>query len=76
MTYYLMLPHDTEDTALEIGESSFNTFWAAEGLAALTNISNNKPSLLPDIIVIKQTGQKLTPEQFLSEISSLNVISN
>ena len=53
MTYYLLLEGDSEkDVYFDsnvLGEESFGTFYAGQGLVALNNIVNQKPELLETI---------------------------
>ena len=48
MTYYLLLPGDSEEDAMYetniLGEVSFDTFYAGQGMVALNNIFNNSVS--------------------------------
>ena len=45
MTYYLLLPEDSEEDAMYdsniLGEVSFGTFYAGQGMVALNNIFND-----------------------------------
>ena len=45
MTYYLLLPGDSEEDAMYdsniLGEVSFGTFYAGQGMVALNNIFND-----------------------------------
>ena len=81
MKYYVMLPADTEESAMfesnELGENTgFGVFWAASGLVFLMNIVDTKPEILPDITIKTEKGNSLTVEQFLTEIKGLKVRIN
>lgn len=80
MTYYLLEENDTQEDAMydenTLGESSFDNFYPSEGLRILMHIVQNTPERLPKLRIIKQTGEKLSVEQFLTEISSLKVKYN
>ena len=49
MTYYLLLPGDSEEDAMYetniLGEVSFDTFYAGQGMVALNNIINEGNAL-------------------------------
>jgi hypothetical protein len=75
--YYILLPGDTEqdcdyDSNL-LGESSFKTFYAGQGLVALMNIVEQEPEMLKDVRIKTDRNQTLTVEQFLTEIQPLKV---
>jgi hypothetical protein len=77
MQYYILLPGDTEqdcdyDSNL-LGESSFNTFYAGQGLVALMTMVDRSPELLKDVRIKTDKNQTLTVEQFLTEIQPLKV---
>ena len=80
MQYFILLPGDSEkDTYLStnlLGESSFNTFYAEAGLKALMRIVNKRPEILPDITIMTDKNQKLTVEEFLSDIREMRVLTN
>ena len=81
MKYYVMLPADTEESAMfesnELGENTgFGVFWAASGLMFLMNIVDTKPEILPDITIKTEKGNKLSVEEFLTEIKGLKVRIN
>ena len=80
MTYYILAKDDSlEDTVYDsnqLGESSFGTFYPAAGLSGLMKIVEHAPEMLPDVRILKDNGEQITVEQFLSDIASLKVKFN
>jgi hypothetical protein len=78
--YFILLPGDTEKDCIKdcnrLGESSFNTFYAEQGLKALMKIVEQRPELLPDTVIMNDRKQKLTVEEFLQEIQQMRVLQN
>ena len=78
MTYYLLLSDDTEkDTYFDsnvLGEESFGTFYAGQGLVALNNIVNQKPELLETIKILDEMKNSYTLTEFFDLLSKLKVI--
>ena len=79
MTYYLLLEGDSEkDTHFDsnvLGEESFGTFYAGQGLVALNNIVNQKPELLETIKILDDTSKSYTITEFMDLLSKFNVIA-
>ena len=79
MTYYLLLKDDTEkDVYLDsnvLGEESFGTFYAGQGMVALTNIVNQKPELLETIKILDDYKKSYTLTEFFDLLSKLKVIT-
>ena len=79
MTYYLLLKDDTEkDVYFDsnvLGEESFGTFYAGQGLVALNNIVNKKPELLETIKILDDTKKSYTLTEFMDLLSKFNVKS-
>jgi len=78
MQYFILLPGDKESDALNeanlLGEESFGVFWAGSGLKALMMMVDQKPELLPTVIIRNDnTDQIFTIEQFLLRIQKLNI---
>ncbi len=78
MTYYLLMPGDTEDDALNeanlLGEDSFGTFWAGSGLTTLMKIVDTHPEILPMVRIRSDKDQRsYTIEQFLTNIAKLKI---
>lgn len=77
MQYYLLLPKDTEEDALNeanlLGESSFGVFWAGSGLQALMRIVETEPEMLPHCNIVTDTGKKLSLEEFLNALNKLEI---
>jgi hypothetical protein len=70
MTYYLLINED----AVEIGEVSFNTFYAYDGWHHLNKIVNSGViSLLEKIQIKSDTNIKFTIEEFLNEVSKYKI---
>ena len=70
MTYYLLINEDS----WEIGESSFNKFYAYDGLYHLNKmIDKNATSLLEKIQIVSDTNKKFTIEEFLDEVSKYRI---
>jgi hypothetical protein len=77
MTFYILLPGDERSYVINdaniLGESSFNIFWAGEGLKALMKISDNNPEVLEQVEIITDKSNKLTVAEFLNVIDKLEV---
>jgi len=78
MIYYLLMPGDTEQDALNeanlLGEESFGVFWAGTGLKTLMNIVDKEPELLPLIQIKSDMSAKvLSIEDFLTNIQRLKI---
>ena len=70
MTYYLLINEDS----CEIGESSFNKFYAYDGWYHLNKmIDKNATSLLEKIQIVSFTNKKFTIEEFLDEVSKYRI---
>ena len=79
MTYYLLLEGDSEkDTYFDsnvLGEESFGTFYAGQGMIALTNIVNQKPELLETIKILDDYKKSYTLTEFFDLLSKLKVMT-
>ena len=81
MTYYIMLPGDTErevnfDSNLLGENTGFGVFWAGAGLKVLMKMVDTSPQMLPDVRIKTAKGRELTVEEFLTEIKGLKVRVN
>lgn len=78
MTYYLLLPGQTEADAIRdtncLGEASFGKFWSGGGLRVLMRVVAEEPELLPQCQIRTDRGEQLDVEQFLTRIQSLKVV--
>ena len=79
MTYYLLLKDDTEkDVYFDsnvLGEESFGTFYAGQGMVALTNIVNQKPELLETIKILDDYKKSYTLTEFFDLLAKLKVMT-
>ena len=79
MTYYLLLEDDSEkDVYFDsnvLGEESFGSFYAGQGMVALTNIVNKKPELLETIKILDDYKKSYTLTEFFDLLSKLKVIT-
>tara|TARA_R100000808_G_C2021205_1_gene69312 strand:+ start:100 stop:339 length:240 start_codon:yes stop_codon:yes gene_type:complete len=79
MTYYLLLEEDSEkDVYFDsnvLGEESFGTFYAGQGMIALTNIVNKKPELIESIKILDETKKSYTLTKFFDILSKLKVLT-
>ena len=79
MTYYLLLEGDSEKDAYYdsnvLGEESFGTFYAGQGLVALNNIVNKKPELIETIKILDETKKSYTLTKFFDILSKLKIKS-
>ncbi len=78
MQYYILMPGDTEEDALNeanlLGEESFGTFWTGQGLTILMKMVDKEPELLPLVqIRCDQSKEKLSIEKFLTIIQKLKL---
>jgi len=70
MTYYLLINEET----VEIGEVSFDKFYAYDGWHHLNKMVNNKvTSLLERIQIVSDANKKFTIEEFLDEVSKYKI---
>jgi hypothetical protein len=80
MQYYLLMPGDTEQDALNelnlLGESSFQNFWSGSALNILIKIIEEKPEMLKIIRIVNDKGQTVTTTDFLDMLLKLRVIKN
>ena len=78
MQYFILLPGDTEKDCIKdtnlLGEASFKTFYAGQGLKALMRMVDRNPELLPSVTIKTDKNQTLTVEEFLTQIQTLKVI--
>jgi hypothetical protein len=80
MIYYILLPGDSESDLVDgsdnfiLGESSFNTFYAGQGLTALMKIVDRNPEMLKDVTIKTDSNQNLSVEGFLTQIQNLKVV--
>lgn len=80
MTYYLLMPGDTEQDTLNeanlIGEESFGTFWAGTALKTLIKVVEESPEILPLITIRTDKLKKsFTLEEFLTILQKLKIKS-
>lgn len=77
MTYYILLPADTEkDTkhsANTLGEVSFGSFYPEMGMQALLSIVNNQPELLSEIKIVNDQRKEFTLTEFFDVLKDLKV---
>ena len=77
MMYYILYPgndeHDTVNDINQLGESSFNTFWAYKGFELLMKAVDQNHFLLKNFVIKDETGKRYSIEQFLDTIKPLKV---
>ena len=77
MMYYILYPgNDEKDTVNDInqlGESSFNTFWAYKGFELLMKAVDQNHFLLKNFVIKDETGKRYSIEEFLDAIKPLKV---
>ena len=77
MMYYILYPgNDDKDTVNDInqlGESSFNTFWAYKGFELLMKAVDQNHFLLKNFVIKDETGKNYSIEEFLDKIKKLEV---
>ena len=75
--YYILYPgneeHDTVNDINQLGESSFNTFWAYKGFDLLMKAVDQNHFLLKNFVIKDETGKRYSIEQFLDTIKPLKV---
>ena len=80
MTYYILFKDEPKENLMfesnQLGESSFDSFYPAQGLKALMKMVETAPEVLPDVRIVKETGEYITVEEFLTEIGKLRVRYN
>jgi len=78
MMYYILLPDDTEEgvqySTNVLGESSFKNFWAEQGFEILERLVNKYPDTLNEVKIKDEKSKEYTVEEFLKNISKLNLI--
>jgi hypothetical protein len=78
MQYFLLMPGDTEEDALNeanlLGEESFGTFWGGRALHTLMKAVDSTPELLPLMRIRSDMSNKIfTIEEFLTAIRKLKI---
>ena len=77
MMYYILYPgndeHDTVNDINQLGESSFNTFWAYKGFELLMKAVDQNHFLLKNFVIKDETGKNYSIEEFLDKIKKLEV---
>ena len=77
MMYYILYPgneeHDTVNDINQLGESSFNTFWAYKGFELLMKAVDQNHFLLKNFVIKDETGKNYSIEEFLDTIKPLKV---
>ena len=77
MMYYILYPgndeHDTVNDINQLGESSFNTFWAYKGFELLMKAVDQNHFLLKNFVIKDETGKRYSIEEFLDTIKPLKV---
>jgi hypothetical protein len=80
MTYYIMLPGDTEKDCYRetnlLGEQSFKVFWSGLGLKALMAMVKKNPDLINEVRIKTDRNETLSVEQFLDRIDNLQIRYN
>jgi len=81
MTYYIMLPGDSEkevyfDSNLLGENTGFGVFWAGSGLKVLMEMVDKNPDMLPDVSIKTDKGKTLSVEEFLTQIKGLKIRVN
>ena len=71
-TYYLLFKNDTQ--YIEIGEISFNNFWAEQGFKILNKIINETPEAIDEMIIKNEQGKEISITEFLDTIENLKII--
>jgi len=74
MQFYLLMPGDTEQDALNeanlLGETSFGVFWAGSALGVLMRLIDEEPEILPSLRIATDMSKRLfNIEEFLTAIS-------
>ena len=78
MTYYIMLPGDTEkdvhfDSNLLGENTGFGVFWADQGLKALMDVVDKRPELLEYTKIKTDKNETISVSDFLEKIKKLQV---
>ena len=81
MKYFIMMPGDTDESALyesnELGEDTgFGTFWAGQGLSILMRMVDFEPDMLTEAKILDDKKQQYTITEFLDKIKKLKVKLN
>ena len=80
MTYYIMLPGDTEKDCYRetnlLGEQSFKVFLSGLGLKALMAMVKKNPDLINEVRIKTDRNETLSVEQFLDRIDNLQIRYN
>ena len=80
MQYFLMMPGDTEETAMYdsnlLGESSFHVFWGGQGLKILMKMVEEAPEALEHVKIITDRRESITITEFLDTINLMQVRAN
>jgi len=76
MTYYVLLPNDSEEDALILGEESMGSFYMEQGFVALNNIINDHPELVDKVSIFTENNKKLTITEFFDILANLSIKYN
>ena len=80
MDYYILMPGDNNETAQfdsnHLGTSSFDIFWAGQGLKILMKMVEQDPEMLTQIVIKTDKNENITVTDFLDAINKLQVRIN
>jgi hypothetical protein len=77
MQFYLLMPGDTEQDALNeanlLGEESLGNFWPGSGLGVLMTLVEKAPEALPTVRIMTDYKETMGVGEFLEKISTLKI---
>jgi hypothetical protein len=80
MTYFIKLEDDTNEELMFdsniLGYESFGKFYAERGMKSLMTILEKSPEVMQDIIIVTDTGKKLSITAFIDKIGKLKILFN
>ena len=77
MTYYILGKGESKENLMFdshiLGEESLGSWYAGQGMVALSNMINNSPESLEKFTILDEKGTIYSIEEFLSKVEKLKI---
>ena len=77
MTYYILGKGESKENLMFdshiLGEESLGSWYAGQGMVALSNMINNSPESLEKFTILDENGTIYSIEEFLSKVEKLKI---
>ena len=77
MTYYILGKGEYKENLMFdshiLGEESLGSWYAGQGMVALSNMINNSPESLEKFTILDEKGTIYSIEEFLSKVEKLKI---